>query len=77
MQRQDNILEWIFLIHKQKKNQLKTYIEKISELVIKGQIRLYQLSGIDIAEIMIHYTNAEIMQLLRLMAIGKELVIFS
>jgi hypothetical protein len=29
MQREDNILEWIFLAHKQNKK-LKTYMEKVS-----------------------------------------------
>jgi hypothetical protein len=34
MQREDYILEWIFLTHKQSKK-LKTYIEKVSELILK------------------------------------------
>ena len=39
MQREDYILEWIFLAHKQSKK-LKTYIEKVSELILKGKMRL-------------------------------------
>jgi hypothetical protein len=42
MQREDYILEWIFLAHNQSKK-LKTYIEKVSELILKGQMRLRQL----------------------------------
>jgi hypothetical protein len=38
MQRDDYILEWI-LAHKQSKK-LKTYIEKVSELILKGKMRL-------------------------------------
>ena len=34
MQRDDIILEWIFLQHKPSKK-LKTYVEKVSELIIK------------------------------------------
>ena len=34
MQREDSIMEWIFLAHKQSKK-LKTYIEKKSKLIIK------------------------------------------
>ena len=36
MQREDYILEWIFLAHNQSKK-LKTYIEKVSELILKGK----------------------------------------
>jgi hypothetical protein len=42
---------------------MKTYIEKISELIIKCRIRLHQLSGRDMAEIVVPLTNAEIMPL--------------
>jgi hypothetical protein len=42
---------------------LKAYIEKISELIIKGRIRLCQLSGTDPAEIGVPLTNAEMMSL--------------
>ena len=41
MQREDIILEWIFLPHKTSKK-LKTYTEKISELIMKGKLRLCQ-----------------------------------
>ncbi|KAL6083314.1 hypothetical protein STEG23_007305 [Scotinomys teguina] len=37
MQREDIILEWIFLPNKQSKK-LKTYVEKISDLILKGKI---------------------------------------
>ena len=59
MQRKDTILEWIFLPHKQNKK-LKTYIEKISDLVLKGKLRLHQLTGKDPAEIIVPLTNEEI-----------------
>ena len=39
MQREDYILEHIFLTHKQSKK-FKTYIEKVSELILKGKMRL-------------------------------------
>ena len=42
---------------------MKAYIEKISELIIKGRIRLCQLSGTDPAEIGVPLTNAEMMSL--------------
>ena len=35
-----------FLPHKQSKK-LKTYVEKVSELIIKGKLKLRQLAGID------------------------------
>ena len=43
MQREDTIFEWIFLPHKLSKK-LKTYVEKVSELIIKGKLRLRQLA---------------------------------
>jgi hypothetical protein len=55
MEREDSIVEWISLVHKQSKK-LKTYIEKISELIIKGRIRLCQLSGTDTVETVISLT---------------------
>jgi hypothetical protein len=42
---------------------LKAYVERISDLIIKGRIRLCQLSGMDQAYIIVAYTNAEIMSL--------------
>ncbi|MGE9574186.1 reverse transcriptase domain-containing protein [Escherichia coli] len=62
MQREDTILEWIFLPHKQNKK-LKTYIEKISDLILKGKLRLCQLTGKDPAEIIVPLTNEEISSL--------------
>ena len=38
MQRDDIILEWIFLPHKPSKK-LKTYVEKVSEFIIKDKLR--------------------------------------
>ena len=55
MQRDDYILEWI-LAHKQSKK-LKTYIEKVSELILKGQMRLRQLVWMDLAEIVVKNTE--------------------
>ncbi|MGE9714897.1 hypothetical protein ACQP3F_24940 [Escherichia coli] len=62
MQREDTILEWIFLPHKQNKK-LKTYIEKISDLILKGKLRLHQLTGKDPAEIIVPLTSEEISSL--------------
>ena len=62
MQRKDTILEWIFLPHKQNKK-LKTYIEKISDLILKGKLRLHPLTGKDAAEIIVPLTNEEISSL--------------
>ncbi|ERE65488.1 putative HERV-K-5q33.3 provirus ancestral Pol protein [Cricetulus griseus] len=62
MKREDTILEWIFLQHKQNKK-LKTYIENISDLFLKGKLRLRQLTGKDQAEIMVTLTNEEISSL--------------
>ena len=62
MQREDTILEWIFSPHKPSKK-LKTYVEKVSELIIKGKLRLHQLAGIDSAEIIVPFTTGEIKKL--------------
>ena len=62
MQREDTILEWIFLSHKPSKK-LKTYVEKVSELIVKGKLRLRQLAGIDPAEIIVPFTADEIKKL--------------
>ncbi|KAL6031270.1 hypothetical protein STEG23_018611 [Scotinomys teguina] len=62
MQREDIILEWIFLPDKQSKK-LKTYVEKISDLILKGKLRLRQLAGIDPAEIVVPLTKEDIEKL--------------
>ncbi|KAL6081333.1 hypothetical protein STEG23_037614 [Scotinomys teguina] len=62
MQREDVILEWIFLPRKPNKK-LKTYIEKISDLIHKGKLRLCQLTGMDPAEIVVPLTNEEVSSL--------------
>ncbi|KAL6040906.1 hypothetical protein STEG23_037882 [Scotinomys teguina] len=62
MQREDVILEWIFLPRKPNKK-LKTYIEKISDLIHKGKLRLRQLTGMDPAEIVVPLTNEEVSSL--------------
>ena len=59
MQREDYILEWIFLAHKVRKK-LKTHIEKVSELILKGKMRVQQLVGMDLAETVVPFTKAEI-----------------
>ena len=75
MQREDTILEWIFLPHKPSKK-LKTYVEKVSELIIKGKLRLRQLAGIDPAEIIVPFTADEIKKSCgKIMNHGKELVL--
>ena len=56
MQRKNNIIKWVFLAQKQS----KTYIENISELIIKGRISLCQLSRTDPAEIVVPITSPEI-----------------
>ncbi|KAL6082707.1 hypothetical protein STEG23_019019 [Scotinomys teguina] len=62
MQREDIILECIFLPNKQSKK-LKTYVEKISALILKGKLRLHQLAGIDPAEIVVPLTKEDIEKL--------------
>ena len=59
MQMEDYILEWIFLAHKQGKK-LKAYIEMVSELLLKKRERLQKLVGMDPAEIVVPFINAEI-----------------
>lgn len=58
MQRKDTILEWIFLPHEQNKKLKHT--EKISDLILKGRLKLHPLTQIDPAEIIVHLTNEEI-----------------
>ena len=62
MHREDSALEWIFLPYKQSKK-LKSYVEKVSELIRKAKMRLHQLAGIDPAEIVVPFTNVEIASL--------------
>lgn len=62
MQMEDYILEWIFLAHKQGKK-LKAYIEMVSELLLKKRERLQKLVGMDPAEIVVPFINAEIASL--------------
>ncbi|KAL6043499.1 hypothetical protein STEG23_013971, partial [Scotinomys teguina] len=62
IQREDVILEWIFLPCKPNKK-LKTYIEKISDLIHKGKLRLCQLIGMDPAEIIVPLTHEEVSSL--------------
>ena len=59
MQMEDYILEWIFLAHKQSKK-LKAYMEMVSELLLKKKERLQKLVGMDPAEIVVPFINAEI-----------------
>ena len=47
------------LPHKPSKK-LKTYMEKVFELILKGKLRVHQLAGIDPAEIIVPFTNDEI-----------------
>ena len=75
MQREDIILEWIFIPHKPSKK-LKTYVEKVSELIIKGKLRLRQLAGIDPAETIVPFTADEIKKSCgKTMNHGKEFVL--
>ena len=59
MQMEDYILEWIFLAHKQGKK-LNAYMEMVSELLLKKRERLQKLVGMDPAEIVVPFINAEI-----------------
>lgn len=61
MPRENTILECIFLAHNQNEK-LKISAEELSKLNIKGRIRSLQLSEMDPAEIVVFYTNVEIMQ---------------
>ncbi|KAL6077538.1 hypothetical protein STEG23_006736 [Scotinomys teguina] len=72
VEREDIILEWIFLPNKQSKK-LKTYVEKISDLILKGKLRLRQLAGIDPAEIVVPLTKEEIEKLWAEKLYGKHL----
>ncbi|KAL6030268.1 hypothetical protein STEG23_031665, partial [Scotinomys teguina] len=62
MQREDVILEWVFLPCKPNRK-LKTYIEKISDLIHKSKLRLHQLTGTDPAEIVVPLTNEQVSSL--------------
>ena len=66
MYSKDILLEWIILPHKQS----KSYVEKISELILKEKLRLYQIAETDPAEIVVPFTNDEIEKLK--MNLGKE-----
>lgn len=58
IQRRDSILEWTFLSHKlSKKN--KTYVGKVSDLILKGTLKLHQLAGIDPAEIVVPFPKGK------------------
>lgn len=70
MQSKDYILKWIFLAHKHSKK-LKTY-NKVSELILKGKMRLPQLVGMDPAEVVLPFTNSEMPHYGPKMNIGKE-----
>lgn len=61
MKKEDNILEQMFLAYKQSKKKKTKNVEKVSDSIMKGRIRLYQFAGI--AEIIVPYTNAEIASL--------------
>lgn len=43
----NNLIEWIFLPHKSQKK-LQTYVQKISAIIVKGRLRLWQLCGTDL-----------------------------
>ena len=46
------------LSHKPSKK-LKGYVERVSELIIKGKLRLCWLAGIEPAEIIVPFTTVE------------------
>ena len=51
--------------HKKQSEKLniRNYVEKVSELILKGKLRLCQLTGIDPAEFVVPFTNAELSSL--------------
>ena len=51
-------------------------MEKVSELIIKGKLRLCLLAGIDPAETIVPFTTDEIKSYGKKMNHGKELVLF-
>ena len=53
MQREDIILEWIFLPH-------KTHVEKVAEVILKGKLRHDQLARIDPTLIVVLFASVEI-----------------
>ena len=59
MYRESISLEWILLPHVQGKK-MKTYEEWVSNLMLKGKLRLHQLVGIGPVEIVVPPTNDEI-----------------
>ena len=61
-QKEDYVLECIFLAHKQSKK-LKTYIEKVSEWILKGKLKLQLLVRMDPLEIVVLFTNTEMASL--------------
>lgn len=40
-----------------------TQSKKVSELILKGKLKLYQLAGVDPSEIIVPFTNFEIYSL--------------
>ena len=54
MQREDNILGWIFASHKQSKK-LTTYVENVSELILKRKMILCQLAITGPTEIVVPF----------------------
>ena len=59
MQKEDIILLWIFLAHKSS-IKLRPYLENIPELILKGKVRLHQLTGIDTVAITVLFNIHEI-----------------
>ena len=50
-------------------------MEKVSESIIKGKLRLYQLAGIDPTEIIVPFTTDEIKSYGKTINHDKELVL--
>jgi hypothetical protein len=64
MQREDHILQGPFILFyyiiiffstQRELRNVKSYIEKVSERILKGKLRLHQLAGIDPAEISVPF----------------------
>ena len=67
------VIELIFLLYKPSKKN-KSYVEKVSELIIKRKLRLHQLAGIETAAIIVPFTTDEIKNIWK-DNLGKNLVL--
>lgn len=65
MQRRFYLRMDLFLSHKlSKKKKSKTYVEKVSDFILKGILRLHQWAGIDPAEIVVPFPKEKKMNIM-------------